>query len=118
MSLTTHPWLVGFWNLSDDFFKGDLKLFVYPSKEANTGKITTVENLEVPEMLRKLYAYLADRGSFVDLDNYKPELLSIFPRNVLKSIADGNSDWEKMVPGETIAIIRNRELFGYKKEAK
>jgi len=97
-------------------FKGDLKLFVYPSRDSNTGKITTVENLEVPETLRKLYSYLADRGSFVDLDNYKPDLLSIFPRNVLKSIEDGNSDWEKMVPSETIALIRDRALFGYKKK--
>ncbi len=96
-------------------FKGDLKLFVYPSKDATTGAITTIENLEVPPTLRKLYDYLSERGSFVHLDNYKPELLGIFPRDVLKSIADGTSDWEKMVPGETITVVKERGLFGYQK---
>ncbi|MEK0446078.1 MAG: hypothetical protein RLZZ399_1399 [Verrucomicrobiota bacterium] len=96
-------------------FKGDLKLFVYPSQNAQTGEITTVQNLEVPPSLKKLYEYLSDRGSFVELDNYKPDLLGIYPRDVLKSIAEGTDAWEKMVPVETVAIVKERELFGYKK---
>lgn len=99
-------------------FKGDLKLFVYPSLDPASGKITTVENLEVPKQLQKLYAYLADRGSFVHLDNYNPDLLKIFHRDVLKSINDGSSDWEKMVPSETVSLIKDRRLFGYKKKAE
>ncbi len=96
-------------------FKGDLKLFVYPSLDQKTGKITTVEDLEVPTPLKKLYAYLAERGSFVGLDNYNPDVLGIFPRNVLKSIEEGSRDWESMVPLQTIKIVQDRNLFGYRK---
>ena len=56
-------------------FKNDLKLYVYPLRERQTGELTTVENLQVAPELRKLYGYLADRGSFVHLDNFNPEYL-------------------------------------------
>jgi hypothetical protein len=98
-------------------FKGELKLFVYPSLDPKTGKVTTVETLEVPPPLQNLYRYLADRGSFVGLDNYNPEVLGIFPRNVIKAIEEGSPEWEKMVPAETIPIVKERELFGYRKRS-
>ncbi|MEY5027486.1 MAG: hypothetical protein RLZZ244_3014 [Verrucomicrobiota bacterium] len=96
-------------------FKGDLKLFVYPSLNPKTGEITTVETLEVPKPLKNLYAYLAERGSFVHLNNYNPQLLNIFPRDVLKSLSEGSKDWESMVPAETVSIVKERELFGYRR---
>jgi hypothetical protein len=40
--------------------------------------------LEVEPTLRPLYDYLSLRGSFVPLDNYRDECLSIFSRDVLK----------------------------------
>jgi hypothetical protein len=96
-------------------FKGDLKLFVYPSLNPKTGEITTVETLEVPKPLKNLYAYLAERGSFVHLNNYNPQLLNIFPRDVLKSLSEGSKDWESMVPAETVSIVKERGLFGYRR---
>ena len=77
--------------------------------------MTTVENLEVAPELRKLYGYLADRGSFVQLDNYKPDCLSIFSRDVLKRIAAHDESWETMVPPEVSEIIKKRGFFGYSK---
>src|SRR4029078_3348157 len=59
-------------------FKNDLKVFVYPLRPHEQDKMTTAENLEVAPELRKLYGYLADRGSFVQLDNFDPVCLSIF----------------------------------------
>src|ERR1700709_1184503 len=54
-------------------FKNDLKLYVYPLKNTTTGELTTIDNLPVATELKKLYGYLADRGSFVGLDNFNPE---------------------------------------------
>jgi hypothetical protein len=93
-------------------FKNDLKLYVYPLKDGETGELTTIENLPVAPELRKLYGYLADRGSFVNLDNFKPEYLSIFSRDVLKKIADGDEAWKEMVPTGVSDLIIKRRFFG------
>jgi hypothetical protein len=93
-------------------FKNDLKLFVYPLQPRLADEVTTVENVQVPYQLRPLYAYLAGRGSFVPLDNYKPEYLQIFSRDVLSRIASGDPAWEQQVPEGVGAVIRKRGLFG------
>jgi hypothetical protein len=95
-------------------FKNDLKLYVYPLKDTETGNLTTVESLDVAPELRKLYGYLADRGSFVMLDNFRPEYLDIFSRNVLKKIAMGDEAWEQMVPHEVAEMIKRRRFFGFR----
>ena len=95
-------------------FKNDLKLYVYPLKNAATGTLTTVENLDVAPELRKLYGYLQDRGSFVALDNFKEDYLKIFSRDVLKKIATGDDEWETSVPPKVAAMIKERRFFGYR----
>jgi len=94
-------------------FKNELKLFIYPLRPHEAAELKTVSNLEVPAPLKPLYDYLAGRGSFVQLDNYKPEYLSIFSRDVLKRIAAGDPAWEQMVPCEVAAVIKKRAIFGY-----
>ncbi len=97
-------------------FKNDLKLFVYPLLDPQTKTLTTIENLGVAPELRKLYGYLADRGSFVALDNFKPEYLSILSRDVLKRIPTGDEAWMQMVPEEVAALIKKRGFFGCAKK--
>ncbi len=92
-------------------FKNDLKLFVYPM--LREGEVSTVDTLAVAEELQPLYAYLSGRGSFVGLDNYKPEYLPILSRDVLRRIAGGDAQWESMVPAEVAALIKKRCFFGY-----
>ena len=94
-------------------FKNDLKLYIYPLLNQKTRELVTVENLEVAPELRKLYGYLAERGSFVQLDNFNREYLSIFSRDVLKRIGAGDGDWEGMVPPQVAEVIRKRGFFGY-----
>src|ERR1700742_256764 len=83
-------------------FKNDLKVYVYPLRKEAGDDLTTVENLQVAPELRKLYGYLADRGSFYQLDNYNPDYLHIFSRDVLKRIAAQDNTWEQMVPPEVV----------------
>ncbi|MDR3404519.1 MAG: TonB-dependent receptor [Chthoniobacter sp.] len=96
-------------------FKNDLRVFVYPLRQQNGEELTTVENLEVAPELRKLYGYLADRGSFVQLDNFNPEYLHIFSRDVLKRIAAQDESWEQMVPPQVAEMIKKRGFFGFSK---
>ena len=96
-------------------FKNELTVFVYPLRPAAGADLTTVETLQVAPDLRKLYGYLTDRRSFVQLENFKPEYLHIFSRDVLKRIAAGDETWETMVPAEVAALIKKRGFFGYAK---
>jgi hypothetical protein len=95
-------------------FKNELKLYVYPSKNQTTGELTTIDNFEVSPELRKLYGYLKDRGSFVALDNYNPDFLNIFSRDVLRLIAAGDESWKTMVPDGVTEVIVKRRFFGCK----
>lgn len=94
-------------------FKHNLKLYVYPLLEAASGTIITVDSMKVSPELSKLYGYLADRGSFVDLDNFNADVLNIFSREVIAKISKGDSSWETMVPAEVADLIKVRRFFGY-----
>jgi hypothetical protein len=96
-------------------FKNDLKLFVYPMQDQETGATVTVEDLQVAPDLQPLFDFLARRGSFVHLDNYRPEYLPILSRDVLRRIGAGDDSWESMVPEEVASTIIKRGFFGYKR---
>jgi hypothetical protein len=72
-----------------------------------------VDDIKVRAELQPLYDYLAGRGSFVNLDNYRPEYLTIFSRDVLRRIGAGDDSWESMVPAEVTGLIKRRGFFGY-----
>ncbi|MEX5718995.1 TonB-dependent receptor [Geodermatophilus maliterrae] len=95
-------------------FKNDLRLFVYPM--LRDGEVTTVETVAVDEELQPLYDYLARRGSFVHLDQYKPDYLPILSRDVLKRIPTDDETWESMVPPEVAELIKKRGFFGYRRD--
>ena len=94
-------------------FKNDLKIYVYPLQRSPTDKLQTTGSVNLKSDLQLLYDYLCRRGSFVQLDNYNPEYLAIFSRDVLKRIASGDESWDAMVPPQVAEIIRRRGFFGY-----
>jgi hypothetical protein len=94
-------------------FKNDLKLYVYPLQPSPDDELKTVNDIKVRPELQPLFDYLAGRGSFVDLDNYRPECLPIFSRDVLRRIAADDPSWETMVPGDVAELIKRRAFFGY-----
>jgi hypothetical protein len=94
-------------------FKNDLKLYVYPLQPSPDDELKTVNDISVLPELQPLYDYLAGRGSFVHLDNYRPEFLPIFSRDVLRRIAAKDDSWETMVPPDVAALIKRRAFFGY-----
>src|ERR671926_1141590 len=79
-------------------FKNDLRLFVYPM--LRDGSVVTVDTVRVDDDHQPLYDYLHRRGSFVGLDNYKPDYLRILSRDVLRRIPTEDTGWEPMVPPE------------------
>ncbi len=99
-------------------FKNDLKLYIYPLLDQNTGALQTVQNMEVAPELRKLYEHLVERGCIQQLEAFDPKHLNTFSREVLRLIQSGDMSWVKQVPWEVAELIQQRGLFGFKKPAK
>lgn len=95
-------------------FTKDLRIYVYPLRDPVSGRLNTVENVEMPVELRNLYQYLVERSRIKQLDNFDQSVLHIFSRDVLTRIKDSDAGWSEMVPCEVAELIKSRRLFGYK----
>jgi hypothetical protein len=94
-------------------FTKDLKIYVYPLRDAATGALKTVETIELPDDLLGLFRHLVDRGRIKQLDNFDESVLHIFSRDVLRRIKDHDCSWEAMVPVEIAEVIKRRRFFSY-----
>jgi hypothetical protein len=97
-------------------FKNNLKLYIYPLMDKSSRQLITVPKLKVAPHLQSLYAHLVDNANIESLDFYNKDYLHIFSRDVLARIRDNDSSWEQMVPEVVAALIRERNLFGYRGE--
>jgi hypothetical protein len=88
------------------------RIYVYPLRDEN-GELSTVDNLEVAPALRKLYGHLVERGCIRQLENFDPNLLHIFSRDILRRIREGDASWQGMVPQAIAEVIKGRSFFGY-----
>ena len=96
-------------------FYRDLKVYMYPYREKETGDYITSDNLKVHPRMKELYKFFKHNGKLVDIKNFDPEILHIFSRRVLKMITEGESGWEEMLPQGIAEIIKKDRLFGYSK---
>ncbi len=94
------------------FFK-DLKVYLYPLKDPETGEIINSENLKVHPRMKELFKFFKYNGKVVDIEGYNPDILDVFSREILQMINDGKSGWENMLPERTASMIKDQNLFGY-----
>jgi len=92
-------------------FRNDMRLYVCPAIDDETGELITLQYLKVQQHLRHLYKHLMENGYLRDLDAIDREHLSIFSDSVLDQIRAGDPAWESMVPVEVVKIIHERGLF-------
>ncbi|HEY5345280.1 MAG TPA: TonB-dependent receptor [Verrucomicrobiae bacterium] len=98
-------------------FKNGAKLYVYPSLDKKTGKLFTVENLDVAPHLRHLYQHLVDNKFIVDITNYNPDALKIYSGEVLAKIHSGDEALSKLIPPQIFEVIKAKKLFGWQQKA-
>ena len=98
-------------------FKNDLKLYIYPLLEPNTGALISASNLLVARDLRHLYAYLLENHFIESMPDFNPACLPIFSRDVLAKIRCCDPAWETMVPEEVARVIKDRKLFNYSSQS-
>jgi len=63
--------------------------------------------------LRHLYAHLLENGFIESIRDFHSEYLHIRPADVLALIRKNDLSWEKMVPPEVAAIIKDRKIFSH-----
>ena len=94
-------------------FRNDLRLYIYPMKDQETGNLITLDNLPLDGNLRELFGYLSARGSISQLTEINQDYLDIHSPKVLEMIGSAESSWESLVPPAVAQAIKHRRLFGY-----
>ena len=95
-------------------FKNALRFYVYPYQDPSSGSLITADNLRVAPNLQHLYGYLRENLFIQALTDCHREYLPIFSRDVLARIRKSDPSWETLVPPQVGALIKERELFGWK----
>ncbi|WBX75284.1 TonB-dependent receptor [Tenacibaculum ovolyticum] len=93
------------------FYK-DLKVYMYPYKDEETGEFITSENLKVHPRMKELYKFFKNNGRLIDIKNLDQDSLHIFSRKVLKMIKNNEEGWEAMLPKGVSETIKEKRLFG------
>ncbi len=94
-------------------FGHNIKLYVYPANNVDSGELYGLHNLKIPENLQGLLKYMVDNNKMEAIHEYNPQLLHIMSDDVLMKIKAGSSSWEEDVPYEVVKAIKFFELFGY-----
>lgn len=97
-------------------FGRNIKMFVYPAINSNTGELYNVDNFELPNHLRGLLDYMKQTDKLESITNFDESLLKIISDDVLAKIKAGEPEWENDVPEEVMKAIKFFELFGYHSE--
>lgn len=95
------------------FYK-DVKIYLYPMQDVETGEVLNSHNLRVDTQDKELYKFLKVKGNFQDILDYDAEVFKINSREVLKMISKGIPGWERMLPDNIADFIKEKRLFGYK----
>lgn len=94
-------------------FKHNVKLYIYPFKDAQTNTLFQVDNLKVDAKQTHLYEYLKQAGVIEQINEFNEDYLHIFSPEVLQMITDNQPGWEALVPEVVAEKIKEQQLFGY-----
>lgn len=99
-------------------FYRDVRIYLFPMKDPNTGEIINSENLKVHPRMKELYKFFKFNGKVVDIKDYDETHLNIFSKEILSMIEKGDSGWQELLPEGVAEIIMKKELFGYNQTIK
>jgi len=94
-------------------FSKSLVIYAYPFRGETS--ITTVSDIVVNDLFRNIFDYLKQARRVRDIEDFDPDILSIWSREVLHKIRSGETGWEESLPTYVDKIIKEKGLFGYPK---
>lgn len=95
-------------------FYRDIKIYLFPMKDPETGQIITSENLKVHPRMKELYKFFKFNGKVVDIKDYDESHLNIFSKEILTMIENKQMGWQELLPDGVAEIIMKKKLFGYR----
>ncbi|HLJ53724.1 MAG TPA: hypothetical protein VKT77_01730 [Chthonomonadaceae bacterium] len=95
-------------------FRRLVKMYVYPTFDAATGRIITLDDAEVQSPLHHIRDFLLDQSRLEAIPCPDPEILKIRTPDVRGKIEDGDPSWEASVPPVVADIVKAQRLFGYR----
>jgi len=95
-------------------FHNNLKVYLYPMEEKETGNIINSNNLRLHPRMKEFYKFFKYNGKVVDIFDYEEKYLNIFSRDILQKIKDGEEGWEEGLPTGIAEMIKEQHMFGYK----
>ena len=94
------------------FFK-DLRVYLYPMLDSKTGELINSDTLKVHPRMKELYKFFKYNGKVVDIEDFNPDILSVFSREVLRKIENDEPGWENVMPDGVAELIKDQALFNY-----
>lgn len=99
-------------------FGHNVKMYVYPANNVETGEIYDLNNFSIPDNLKGLLDYMRANNKLAPFESYNSKLLHIMSDDVLSKINAKSTSWEEDVPEEVAKAIKFYELFGYEKKSE
>ncbi len=94
-------------------FGHNVKLYVYPATNVETGDLYQLEDITIEQHLKGLLEYMEANNKIEGLEGFDRKLLHIMSDDVLSKIKANSSAWEEDVPEQVVKAIKFMRLFGY-----
>lgn len=86
-------------------FKHQLRLYVYPVLDRETGLVKPVSRAEIPENLRSLFAYLTENERIISIaGSANRDVLQFWTTDIRRMLNDGDERWKNLVPPEVAEV--------------
>ncbi|MCY4267111.1 MAG: TonB-dependent receptor, partial [Flavobacteriaceae bacterium] len=93
-------------------FRNNLKVYLYPLRDEQTGTIIQSNNLKLKPRMKDFYKFFKYNNKIVDILDYEEEYLDIHSREVLQQIKKGGHGWEEKLPKGIADLIIRQKMFG------
>ena len=87
---------------------------LYPAKNGNEKGYINSDTLKLKTKVKEFYKYFKYNNKIVDIDDFTPEYLEIYSKNILKKIKENKGGWEDKVPTGISDMITKKKMFGHK----
>ena len=99
-------------------FYNNLKVYLYPMKNEQTGELINSNNLKLHPRMKDFYKFFKYNGKVVDIFDFEPDYLEIFSRDILQRIKSNQPGWESKLPEGIAEMIQKEKMFGLNKAKK
>lgn len=91
------------------------QLYIYPDKSDDGKGLISLDSIDIDKQFVPLLKYLIDSDFIQEITELDASVTKIWSRKVAEMIAQGDEQWERMVPDSVKHKVKTYGLFAYKK---